>query len=309
MAKRLERMFGERRVLCDGALGTEFYERGVRMGECCEALNLCRGELVRSVHEAYVRAGAEMIETNTFGGNAFRLAGAGLRERVAEMNRAGVRIAREAVRRAGGQEARRVWVAGSVGPLGVRLEVEGGTSRREARAAFAEQMAALAEGGPGVGVDLLIVETVMALNEAEEAVLAAREVAPDLPVMVLVTVDAEGNCLDGSSAEEAARRIAVWGADAAGVNCSVGPASVLRAVRRMAAATKLPLAAMPSAGLPETAGGKMVYPSGPEAMAGFAREIARAGAQLIGGCCGTTPAHIAAMKSVLGEKDYEGGGG
>jgi 5,10-methylenetetrahydrofolate reductase len=171
----------------------------------------------------------------------------------------------------------------------------GKTGLEEARAAFAEQIAALAEAG----VDLLMIETMPALNEAREALLAAKETAPELPVFVMVTVDDDGNCLDGSSPEHAATLLTEWGADAIGCNCSTGPATVLTAIEAMRAATSLPLAAMPNAGMPRAVEGRNIYLCSPEYMASFARKAIKAGAQYVGGCCGTTPNHIRAMKSAI----------
>jgi len=299
MTSRLDAIFGRRTVLCDGAMGTSLYARGVFINRCYDELNLSQAELVRSVHEEYLQAGAEIIETNTFGANAVRLDRYGLRDKVAAINEAGVAIARQAVRQLADKQAGTGFVAGSVGPLGVHLEPLGKTSLDEAREAFAEQIRALTSGGPGVGVDLLLIETMPALNEAEQAVLAARSTAPEVPVVVMVTVDEEGNCLDGASAETAAARIESWGVDAIGCNCSVGPATVLTAIEHMAAATTLPLMAMPNAGMPRSVEGRNIYLCSPEYMASFARKFTRAGVQFIGGCCGTTPQHIRAMKSAL----------
>ncbi len=299
MSSRLDPIFGRRTVLCDGAMGTSLYARGVFINRCYDELNLSQAELVRSVHEEYLQAGAEIIETNTFGANAVRLDRYGLRDKVAAINEAGVAIARQAVRQLADKQAGTAFVAGSVGPLGVHLEPLGKTSLDEAREAFAEQIRALTSGGPGVGVDLLLIETMPALNEAEQAVLAARATAPEVPVVVMVTVDEEGNCLDGASAETAAARIESWGVDGIGCNCSVGPATVLTAIEHMAAATTLPLMAMPNAGMPRSVEGRNIYLCSPEYMASFARKFTRAGVQFIGGCCGTTPQHIRAMKSAL----------
>ena len=174
MTSRLEQLFGRRTVLCDGAMGTSLYARGVFINRCFDELNLSQPELVRGVHEEYLQAGAEIIETNTFGANALRLQRYGLRDKVGEINQAGVKIARQAVRQLLDKQAGSAWVAGSVGPLGVHLEPLGKTGLDEAREAFAEQIRALTSGGPGDGVDLLIIETMIALNEAEQAVFAAR---------------------------------------------------------------------------------------------------------------------------------------
>ena len=299
MTDSTRKMFADRTILCDGAMGTTLYGRGVFINRCYDELNISQPDLVRSVHEEYLQAGAELIETNTFGANAFRLMRYGFQDQVFVINEAGARLARQAVEQLNEKQAGIAWVAGSVGPLGVHLEPLGKTSLDEARAAFAEQIRGLAAGGPGVGVDLLVIETIVALNEAEQAIKAAREVAPHLPVMALITVDEDANCLDGSSPEVAASRLTAWGVDAIGCNCSAGPATVLTALERLAAATSLPLVAMPNAGMPRAVDGRNIYLCSPEYMASFARKFLKAGAQFIGGCCGTTPNHIRAMKSAL----------
>ncbi len=292
-------------MLADGAMGTVLYARGVPIDRCYDELNLSDPNLIFSVHEEYLQAGAEILETNTFGANRFRLARHGLEGKVAEINRAGVRLAREAAGRFKERQAGETWVAGSVGPLGVRLEPLGKTGLEEARAAFVEQIGALAESGPENGVDLLIVETMPALNEAGEALKAAKAVAPHLPVVVMVTVDDESECLDGASPQQAAALLTEWGADAIGVNCSTGPATVLTAIEAMRAATTLPLAAMPNAGMPRAVEGRNVYLCSPEFMASFARKAISAGVQLVGGCCGTTPNHIRAMRSAIRAMDEQ----
>ncbi len=299
MTDRILEMFAGRTILCDGAMGTTLYARGIFINRCFDELNLSQPDLVRSVHEDYLQSGAELIETNTFGANSFRLLRYGFQDQVFEMNRAGARLARQAVEQLKDKQAGTAWVAGSIGPLGVHLEPLGKTGLDEARAAFAEQIRGLADGGLGVGVDVLVVETIVALNEAEQAIRAAKEVAPHLPVFALITVDEEANCLDGSSPELAAARLAAWGADAIGVNCSTGPATVLTALEKLAASTSLPLVAMPNAGMPRAVDGRNIYLTSPEYMASFARKFLKAGAQFIGGCCGTTPNHIRAMKSAL----------
>jgi methionine synthase I (cobalamin-dependent) len=246
----VKRLFTGTPVLCDGAMGTMLYARGVFINRCYDELNLSQPELVREIHAEYLQAGAEVIETNTFGANAFRLEHFGIRDKVREINLAGVRVAREAVNQIRDKQAVEAFVAGAIGPLGVRLEPLGKIGLDEARAAFAEQITALVEGGPGKGVDLLSIETMTSLIEAEQAVAAARAVAPEIPVIVMVTVDEEGNCLDGTSAEAATRRLAATGADAIGCNCSAGPATVLSVIERMRPLTSLPLVAMPNAGIP-----------------------------------------------------------
>jgi len=276
-------------------MGTVLYARGVFINRCYDELNLSDPALIMAIHEEYLQSGAEILETNTFGANRFRLARHGLASRTAEINVAGVRIAREAAEHLKEKQAGDAWIAGSVGPLGVHLEPLGKTGLDEARAAFAEQVTALA----AAGVDLLMIETMPALNEAREALLAAKETAPELPVFVMVTVDDDGNCLDGSSPEHAARLLTEWGADAIGCNCSTGPATVLTAIEAMRAATSVPLAAMPNAGMPRAVEGRNIYLCSPEYMASFARKALKAGAQFVGGCCGTTPNHIRAMRSAI----------
>ncbi len=296
-------IFADRPVLADGAMGTLLNSRGIFIHRCYDELNLSNPALILSVHQEYLQAGAEIVETNTFGANRFRLTRHGIGDKVRDINTAGAHLARQAVEYLRARQAGEAWVAGSVGPLGVRLEPLGKTGLDEARAAFAEQIGALAGDGDQIGentgVDLLIIETMPALNEAHEALKAAREVAPDLPVLVMVTVDEEGNCLDGSSPAHAAALLSEWGASAIGVNCSTGPTNVLTAIEAMRGATTLPLAAMPNAGLPRAVEGRNIYLCSPEYMASFARRAVAAGVQMVGGCCGTTPNHIRAMRSAM----------
>jgi homocysteine S-methyltransferase len=299
LSNAIDRLFSGAPVLCDGAMGTMLYGRGVFINRCYDELNLSQPDTVAAVHTEYLQAGAEIIETNTFGANAFRLERYDLRDKVRAINLAGVRIARQCVNEIREKQATDAFVAGAIGPLGVRLEPLGKVGLDEARAAFAEQIRALAEGGPGVAADLLIVETMTSLAEAGAALRAARAEAPALRIVVMVTVDEDGNCLDGASAETAAARLTEWGADAVGCNCSAGPATVLGVIERMRAATDLPLAAMPNAGMPRAVEGRNIYMASPEYMASFARKFLKAGASFIGGCCGTTPSHIRAMKSAI----------
>jgi methionine synthase / methylenetetrahydrofolate reductase(NADPH) len=299
-------IFADRPVLADGAMGTLLISRGIFINRCFDELNLSDPALILSVHEEYLQAGAEIVETNTFGANRFRLDRHGLGDKVRDINLAGVKLARQAAEHLYAKQAGKAWVAGSVGPLGVRLEPLGKTGLDEARAAFAEQIGVLAgDAGGQTGVELLIIETMPALNEAHEALKAAREVAPGLPVLVMVTVDEDGNCLDGSSPAHAAASLTEWGADAIGVNCSTGPTNVLTAIEAMRGATTLPLAAMPNAGLPRAVEGRNIYLCSPEYMASFARKAIAAGVQLVGGCCGTTPNHIRAMRSAMRALDTQ----
>src|SRR6201993_3080674 len=247
-------------VLCDGAMGTLLYAKGIFINRCYDELNLSQPDLIRAIHHDYLQSGAEIIETNTFGGNSFRLARHSMVGQVREINVAGARLAREAVK------SFDVWVAGSVGPLGVRIEPLGKTSFEEARTAFREQIAALAEGG----VDLLILETFGYVEELHQAMLAARDVNPKLPVVASVTVDEESNCLDGSDPETFAAKLANWGADVIGCNCSIGPVAMLDAIERVRAVTTMPLAAQPNAGMPRSVDGRNIYLCSPEYMASYA---------------------------------------
>ena len=276
-------------VLCDGAMGTLLYAKGIFINRCYDELNLSQPELIRGVHHDYLQAGAEIIETNTFGANRFRLERHGLADRVRDINLAGVHLAREAAK------SFDVWVAGSMGPLGVRIEPLGKTSFEEARTAFREQAAALVEGG----VDLLMLETFGYVEELHQAVLACRDVNPNLPIVAQVTIDEDGNCLDGSDPEAFAARLTEWNVDVLGINCSVGPVAMLDAIERVRAVTSLPLAAQPNAGMPRSVEGRNIYLCSPEYMATYTPRFVAAGVQLIGGCCGTTPDHIRAMKSAL----------
>jgi homocysteine S-methyltransferase len=272
-------------VVADGAMGTMLYSKGIFINRCFDELNLSAPALVKEIHDSYIQAGAEIIESNTFGANAYRLAPYGLVEKLADINRAGVRVARESA----GEKA---WVAGSVGPLGVRIEPLGPTSFQEARAAFKQQVTALADAG----VDLIMLETFGDLNEIREAILATHE-ACDLPVVAQMTVDDDGNALFGASPEVFARRLEEWGADAIGMNCSVGPKVAVEVLERMIKVTDRPLAVQPNAGKPMIVDGRSVYLCSPEYLAQYARRYIQAGAKIIGGCCGTTPEHIKLLKN------------
>ena len=277
----------KRPVVCDGAMGTMLYSKGIPLNRCYDELNAAMPQLVKEVHLAYVKAGAELIETNTFGANKFRLEKFGFGEKIRELNLAGARLAREVA----GDD---LYVAGAVGPLGIRLEPLGPTTLEEARGAFRRQISSLIEGG----VDLIIIETMMDLNEAHQALLAAREVG-QFPVVVQITVQADGSTPTGTPAEDFARALDEWGADLIGVNCSVGPAGVQETLERIAAVTAKRLSAQPNAGLPRTVEGRSLYLCSPEYMASYAEKFIQAGARLVGGCCGTTPEHIKAIKTAV----------
>src|SRR6266849_5149497 len=283
-------------VLCDGATGTLLYAKGIFINRCYDELNVSQPDLIRELHREYMQAGAEIIETNTFGGNSFRLARHSMENRVHEINLAGVRLAKDAAKSFG------VWVAGSIGPLGVRIEPLGKTSFQEARAAFREQISALVEGG----VDVLMLETFGYLEELHQAILAAREVAPEKQLVAQVTIDEDGNCLDGASPETFTSKLEEWGPDVIGCNCSVGPVAMLEAIERIRRATDRPLAAQPNAGIPRNIEGRNIYLCSPEYMASYARKFVNAGVGLVGGCCGTTPEHIKAMKAALRSSNAKG---
>jgi methionine synthase I (cobalamin-dependent)/5,10-methylenetetrahydrofolate reductase len=291
-------------VLCDGAMGTLLYAKGIYINRCYDELNLSQPDLILGIHQEYLQAGAEVIETTSFGANAYRLDRHGIAQQVREINLAGARVAREAVENEAAKKGTQAFVAGSVGPLGIRIEPLGKTSREEAKAAFMAQIAALVEGG----VDLLILETMGYLEELHQAILAARTVNAAVPVVAQVTIDEEGNCLDGSSPETFATKLGEWDADVVGCNCSVGPVVMLDAMERVRRVTTKPLAAQPNAGMPRAVEGRNIYLCSPEYMASYARKFLAAGVQLVGGCCGTTPEHIRAMKSALRMGEAKGAG-
>ena len=273
-------------VLFDGAMGTMLYSRGVFINQCYDELNVRAPDLVREVHVAYVKAGAEVLETNSFGANRFKLSQFGLGTQVRELNRKAAELAREAA-----DTGHDVLVAGAVGPLGVRLEPYGSTSTAEAREVFREQMEGLKAGG----ADLFIMETFGDLHEIGEAIAAAREVDPAMPVIAQMTIGADGLTPYGATPEDVAHALDRFGVDVIGLNCSVGPQAILDAIEKMAPLTSKKLSAQPNAGMPRDVGGRSMYMASAEYMAEYARHLVNAGAKVIGGCCGTTPEHIHAM--------------
>lgn len=276
--------------LVDGAMGTVLYQQGIFVNVCYDALALTEPERVRRVHEAYLHAGAGILETNSFGANPVKLSAWGLDRRTEEVNRAAARVAREAA-------GSRAFVLGAVGPLGLRIEPWGATSRDEAHGFFTRQMTGLLEGG----IDGFILETFSDAEEARIAVEAARALSP-APIFALVSVGEEGSTAFGTPVEEAARILEEAGADVLGVNCSVGPAVVLEAIERIAATTRLPLAALPNAGVPRAVGDRKIYMASPDYFGLYAPRLVEAGARFLGGCCGTTPEHIRAMGEALGAR-------
>jgi methionine synthase I (cobalamin-dependent)/5,10-methylenetetrahydrofolate reductase len=271
-------------VLFDGAMGTMLYSKGVFINQCYDELVIRSPDLVREVHSAYVQAGAEVLETNTFGANRAKLTQYGLEAQVAVINTRAAQVAREAA-------GEGLLVAGAVGPLGLRLEPYGPTSREEARIMFEEQMGALAEGG----ADCFVLETFADLEELEQAILAARSVNAALPIIAQATIGLEMRTAYGATPEDIARALDRWGVDVIGLNCSVGPQTILEAIERMATVTSRKLSAQPNAGMPRDVGGRSMYMASPEYMATYARHLVQAGAKVVGGCCGTTPEHTKAM--------------
>jgi methionine synthase I (cobalamin-dependent)/5,10-methylenetetrahydrofolate reductase len=279
-------------LLCDGAMGTLLHGYGISLEASLDATNLSRPELVLRAHSEYLAAGAEVIETNTFGANRIKLEEHDLVGQVHEINAAGARLARQAMALSG----RHAFVAGSIGPLGKGMAPFGPISSATARAAFQEQIAALAAGG----VDLLLFETFSDLAEITAGIEAAHAVAPDLPIVAQMTFVEERRTMAGHSPEEVANALCELGVLVGGANCSAGPSLVLRVARRMqAACPKLFYASQPNAGFPTRQSGRLMYPSSPSYFADFARQAAAAGIRLIGGCCGTTPEHTAAMAAAL----------
>jgi methionine synthase / methylenetetrahydrofolate reductase(NADPH) len=278
---------GSQVLVADGAMGTVLYSKGIFINRCFDELNLSSPALIKETHQEYVKAGAEILETNTFGANRTRLASFGFAEKLKAINQAGVRLAREAA----GDTA---FVAGAMGPLGVRIEPLGSISFAEARAIFREQAEALVEAG----VDLLILETFSDLNEIREAIFAAREVAGnEMAIIAHVTIDDAGNMPDGTDPETYTQKLNEWPADVIGLNCSVGPKATLETIERMMRYSQKPMSAMPNAGLPAVVEGRKIYLCSPEYMAQYARRFLWAGVKIIGGCCGTTAEHIKLIRS------------
>ena len=275
-------------IVFDGGMGTYLYEKGVFINTCYDELNLSNPDLVAGIHREYLAAGADVVETNTFGANRFKLATHGLEGKIREINTKGVQLARSAVKDA-------ALVAGSVGPLGVQIEPLGKLSFDEAREAFREQIQALVDGG----VDLVVLETFVLIPELVQAIRATREVSPDIPLMVQVSVNDEGNLLSGASLETLVQALAGLAVDVVGLNCSVGPKSMLDALEALRALTAIPLSVQPNAGVPMNVGGRNIYMTSPEYMAEYAKRFIQTGAAVVGGCCGTRPDHIRAIRRAV----------
>ena len=277
----------ERVLVCDGAMGTMLYAKGVFINKSFDALNITQPDLVAEVHQEYVRAGADIVETNTFGANRIKLGSFGLGDKVYAINEQGAKIARHAA-------DERAYVAGSIGPLGIRIEPWGKTGVDEARDYFREQAQALADGG----VDLFILETFRDLNEIGAAIDAVRSVS-DLPIVAQMSTEEDGNTLDGTPPEKFAPELERRGATIIGVNCAVGPAPMLDTIERMAAVTTRKLSAQPNAGQPRDVEGRNIYLCSPDYMASYARRFIMHNVRLVGGCCGTTPEHIRQIKTAV----------
>jgi homocysteine S-methyltransferase len=304
MTSRFLELIDSRPLLADGAMGTMIYTHGIGFDECYDGLNLLRPNEIRDIHREYAAAGADILETNTFGANAVRLETWSLQDAVAEICARGVELAKEAAR----DVRPDILIAGAVGPLGARLAPLGSVSAEHAYAAFKEQITALADAG----ADLIILETFSDLNEIEQALSAAKD-ACDLPVVAHMTFNRDQRTLLGNTPADAAHRLAKWQPALIGANCSTGPRGVFEVVQKMAAATKTMhgygprLSAMPNAGFPEARGERVFYPATPEYFADYAQRFIDIGARLVGGCCGTTPAHIKAMRAAIDgllEDDY-----
>jgi homocysteine S-methyltransferase len=271
----------------DGAMGTRLYEKGIYINRSYDELNLVNKDLVREVHEEYVKAGADIIQTNTFSANYNKLQKFGLEEQIRDINLSAVKIARQAA-------GEKVFVAGTIGPLGLRIEPYGPTSFDEAKAMFKEQAQALLDGG----IDLFVLETFSDLSEIRQAINAVKELC-DLPIVAQIAIQMDGNTVFGATPEIFTQRLDEWGADVIGLNCSVGPALFLNALEKMREFTDKKISAQPNAGLPRDVQGRQMYMCSPEYMAEFSRRFIQVGASFIGGCCGTTPSHIKLLADAI----------
>jgi methionine synthase I (cobalamin-dependent)/5,10-methylenetetrahydrofolate reductase len=288
MKSFLDRLAQNEVIVFDGGVGTYLYEKGIYVNTCFDELNLTNPDIVTEVHREYLNAGADVLETNTFGANKFKLAPHGLEKKVHEINLKGAQLAR-------GVAKETALVAGSVGPLGVQIEPLGKLSFDEARDAFKEQIAGLVEGG----VDLIILETFSLVTEIQQAIRAGREIAPSLPLMAQVTISDDGNLLSGASLESFIKGVADTGVTTVGLNCSVGPKAMLDALETLKTLTSLPISVQPNAGLPQNIGGRNIYMTSPEYMAEYAKRFIQTGAAIVGGCCGTNPTHIRAIRRAV----------
>lgn len=296
MGTNLKKRLDDGVLVCDGAMGTYLNQKGVSYDRCLDELCISRPALVEEVHRDFINAGAEIIETNTFGSNRFRLASHGLEHLARDINLKGAKIAREA-REISGID---ILVAGSIGPLGKPIEPLGKIRLEEAREAFVEQAEALLEGG----VDLFMIETISSIDEIVAAVTAVRSVT-DLPIVAQMTFTTEGTTYFGITPAEMAARLLPLEVDVIGTNCSVGPQKMLETVEQLSELGVPYISAQPNAGLPRYFGGRFVYLSSPDYFGDFARAFVKAGARIVGGCCGTTPEHIAALAGAVKDSTFE----
>ncbi len=283
----------ERVLVGDGAMGTMLYASGISFDHCFDEVNVSHPDIVTKVHREYAEAGADILETNTFGGNRVRLAQHGFEDDIVAINQQGVRLARTV---AESVNDRKIWVAGSVGPLGKPLEPIGKITHDEAMKFFREQIEALVDAG----VDIIMIETMSDLAEALQAVRAARAVSSDIPVVAQMSFNDEGKTLMGNKPAEAVRTLHEHGANVVGANCSVGPQVLLDVMERMSAATEAPLIVQPNAGLPRFVGGRYLYLTSADYFGEYSRKFVATGAHIVGGCCGTTPEHIRSIRNALG---------
>jgi methionine synthase / methylenetetrahydrofolate reductase(NADPH) len=291
LASELTSRMKESVLVCDGAMGTMLYQKGIYINRCFDELNLSQPSLVEEVHRAYLAAGAQIIETNTFGANRSKLLPHGLESRIQEINAAGARIARKAVE----QSAREAFVAGAVGPVGGLLHLTGSLTPDQMHALFLEQITGLLEGG----VDCLLIETISHIEEMRQAIRAARSLS-DRPIIAQMTFTEDGTTLFGDRPEEVVAILLAEGASVVGANCGIGPKPMLEVLERMAACGDNLLSAQPNAGSPQRVDGRYIYFCSPEYMASYARRfILSTGVRIVGGCCGTTPEHIRAVVSAV----------
>src|SRR5271157_2413956 len=298
IAEFLNQIDSPKPLLADGAMGTMLHQRGVCFDDCFDQLNLTNPGLVAEIHQEYIEAGAQMIQTNTFGANRYKLARLGMQEQVVNINSAGVELAKKII----ASSSHSVLIAGDIGPLGIRLSPFGRVHPEQAHQAFCEQIDVLIKSG----VDLIIIETMTDLFEIHEAIKAARELAPNLPIITSMTFTRDDRTLLGDDPAKVARLLSEWGTDVIGINCSSGPEQVLRILRQMQLyKPQSRFSVMPNAGWPEQVGGRIMYPAAPEYFGEYALAFWQAGANLIGGCCGTTPQHIAAMSQAILSNSFE----
>ena len=286
--KSFRERLGKEIILFDGGTGTYLYEKGVYINRCFDELNLTNPELVTEVHRDYVNAGADIIETNTYGANTFKLTPHGLGNKIYEINLRGAQLAKSVAKDS-------ALVAGAVGPLGVQIEPLGKLSFDEAKDAFKEQIKGLLDGG----VDLIILETFALVKEMIQAIRAVRELNTDIPIVAQVTINESGTLLSGAPLERFIEKLKDYPVDAIGINCSVGPKAMLDALENLRSLTDMPISVQPNAGLPQNISGRNIYMTSPEYMAEYAKRFIQTGAAIVGGCCGTNPTHIRAMRKAV----------